>query len=474
MNKNSNISQNILNLAEKILPKIVTFNSRPSIVFIDFFRSYPRCGQRDRKLIIDIIYSILRHWESFSWIAIQKLNDKISFNRKLVLLGMLAIRKEWLTHFHFGNYNNLLNFAREQRTKDFFEWIRHYSHTCASQDENCWLLQTMHLFLDSFGKQILPDNVVMDLPNWILEELYGYWSQDFLMQLAFSMKFTAATDLRINILKIHREKMIQKLRTQGVDVSLGKYSDTAIRLTNKINLTSVFPISEGLFEIQDEGSQLVCQVVAPLRGEMIMDFCAGAGGKTLALAAMMRNTGKIFSIDQSAKRLARLKPRLERSGVQNVHSILIENENDVRLNRFIDKMDKVLVDAPCSGVGTLRRHPYLKSWYNTSSLKNFSERQLVLIKCAANFVKKGGKLIYATCSFLPQENEKVVDLFLKENKRFVLFDAMLPLKKQGIELPLLEQNSKNALRDISEKSLRLFPSVHMTDGFFVAVMTRIC
>jgi 16S rRNA (cytosine967-C5)-methyltransferase len=169
---------------------------------------------------------------------------------------------------------------------------------------------------------------------------------------------------------------------------------------------------------------------------MIVDFCAGAGGKTLALGAMMRSTGRLYAFDISERRLAKLKPRLARSGLSNVNPVLIDSEHDAKIKRLAGKIDRVLVDAPCSGLGTLRRNPDLK-W----------------------LVKKGGRLVYATCSILEAENEAVVAQFLADHPEFALVPARDVLAEQRIDLEMGDY-------------LSLWPHRHATDGFFAAVLER--
>jgi 16S rRNA (cytosine967-C5)-methyltransferase len=217
---------------------------------------------------------------------------------------------------------------------------------------------------------------------------------------------------------------------------------------------------EGGIEVQDEGSQLLCHLVAPKRGEMVVDFCAGAGGKTLALGALMRSTGRLYAFDISPKRLAGLKPRLARSGLSNVHPQRIEGVNDARVKRLADKIDRVLVDAPCSGLGTLRRNPDMKWRQTPKDVVELVEKQQSIITGAARLVKPGGSLIYATCSILEEENRGVAEGFLARHPQFALRPAGDVLKSERIGLDMKEY-------------FELWPHRHGTDGFFAAVFERV-
>jgi len=211
--------------------------------------------------------------------------------------------------------------------------------------------------------------------------------------------------------------------------------------------------------VQDEGSQLIGHLVAPRRSDMVVDFCAGAGGKTLLLGALMRSQGRLYAFDVSAPRLERLAPRLARSGLSNVHPQRLASERDTRVKRLAGKIDRVLVDAPCTGLGTARRNPDLKWRQRETDVGELAAKQARIVAAAATLVKPGGRLVYATCSVLPEENDEVVVDFLAAHPQFVRENAAAELARAGIEL------------DTGEK-LRLFPHKHGCDGFYAEVLTR--
>ena len=197
---------------------------------------------------------------------------------------------------------------------------------------------------------------------------------------------------------------------------------------------------------------------------MVADFCAGAGGKTLAIGAMMRNTGRLYAFDTAAHRLAKLKPRLARSGLSNVQAVAIDTETDARVKRLYGKLDRVFIDAPCSGLGTLRRNPDLKWRHGVDSVTRLSGIQANILNSAAKLVKVGGTVVYATCSVLPIENQNVVNAFLAENPNYALVDVTEALAVQNITLP--EGAAPAGM-------LQLLPHLHGTDGFFAACMKRV-
>jgi 16S rRNA (cytosine967-C5)-methyltransferase len=224
----------------------------------------------------------------------------------------------------------------------------------------------------------------------------------------------------------------------------------------------------GAFEVQDEGSQLLAMLVDAKRGEMVVDFCAGAGGKTLAIGAAMRSTGRLYAFDTSPHRLDALKPRLARSGLSNVHPAAIAHERDDRIKRLSGKIDRVLVDAPCSGLGTLRRNPDLKWRQSLELVEQMAVTQTAILQSAARMLKPGGRLVYATCSTMIQENEAIAQAFSAAHPDFVPVDAgeiLADLKVEGADK--LCSGGDNNLR-----YLRLWPHRHQTDGFFAAVWQR--
>ncbi|MBV9889775.1 MAG: RsmB/NOP family class I SAM-dependent RNA methyltransferase, partial [Rhizobacter sp.] len=223
-------------------------------------------------------------------------------------------------------------------------------------------------------------------------------------------------------------------------------------------------VESGLGEVQDAGSQLLALVVGARRGETVVDFCAGAGGKTLALGAQMRGSGRVYAFDVSGHRLAALQPRLARSGLDNVHPMQIASERDERVERLVGKVDRVLVDAPCTGSGTLRRHPDLKWRQDDASLAALAESQRSILAAAARLVKRGGRLVYATCSVLAAEGEEIASDFERAGGgAFVRVPAAEALRRAQVATP-------GSLVDGDR--LRLWTHRHATDGFFAALWRR--
>jgi 16S rRNA (cytosine967-C5)-methyltransferase len=297
-----------------------------------------------------------------------------------------------------------------------------------------------------------------DLPDWLYLRLVEQLGESATQSLAQAMNRPAPLDLRVNTLKGERDAVLATLAQDGIAARAGAYSPFAIRLAEKPALSRHPLFMQGLVEVQDEGSQLIGLLLAPRRGEAVADFCAGAGGKTLLLGALMANSGRLYAFDVSEKRLARLKPRLARSGLSNIHPVRIESERDARLKRLAGKMDRVLVDAPCSGVGTLRRNPELKWRQTPESIVELTQKQSAILAAAARLVRPGGRLLYATCSLLDAENDRIVDAFLAANPEFTLLSARAELAR--FNLP-----------EIGER-LHLLPPQHDTDAFYAALLVK--
>ena len=303
----------------------------------------------------------------------------------------------------------------------------------------------------------LPPAVKADLPDWLWERLAAACGEAEATAIAQGLLGAAPLDLRVNLARLTREEALARLGFEAVATPL---SPAGIRVKGKpaINRHALF--LEGGVEVQDEGSQLLAYLVAPRRGEMVADFCAGAGGKTLALSMLMHGTGRVYAMDVSEKRLRELSPRAARAGISNVHPIVLSSEGDVRAKRLAGKLDRVLVDAPCSGFGTLRRNPDLKWRHGPEAIAELAAKQARILNAAAKLLKSGGRLVYATCSILPDENEAVADAFAAGHPEFKSLSCTELLAVPRIGL------------DTGER-LRLWPHRHGTDGFFAAAFERL-
>lgn len=306
-----------------------------------------------------------------------------------------------------------------------------------------------------------------NLPEWLVAPLKAQLGDGF-WPLAESLQHAAPLDLRVNVLTDKRAEVKAELAKAGIPSVVTPFSPWGLRIEGKPALNKLDAFARGAVEVQDEGSQLLALLLDAKRGEMVVDFCAGAGGKTLAIGATMRNTGRLYAFDTSAHRLDALKPRLARSKLSNVHPAAIAHERDDRIKRLAGKIDRVLVDAPCSGLGTLRRNPDLKWRQSPQSVAELTAKQTAILQSAARLVKSGGRLVYATCSILPEENEAIAEAFAAANPDFEPVDAVELLRGLKVE----GANDLGAGGADASRYLRLWPHRHATDGFFAAVWNR--
>ncbi|MFZ3323921.1 MAG: RsmB/NOP family class I SAM-dependent RNA methyltransferase [Usitatibacter sp.] len=385
-----------------------------------FFRDNRNLGPRDRALVADTVYAALRRRRMLEHVT------PAATPREIALATLVKLQGIGVSQFE----------------------------SVLDGDERVWLGKLKALDIDA-----LPFELRADLPDWVIERLRKRMSDDEILALARGLQHAAPLDLRVNVLKAPREGVLDRLDFDKIPAEPTRYSPIGVRLREKPALNTHPMFLDGAVEVQDEGSQLLGLLVEPRRGEMVVDFCAGAGGKTLQLGAAMGSSGRLYAFDVSDKRLTNLAPRLKRSGLSNVHPQRIANENDAKVKRLRGKIDRVLVDAPCTGLGTLRRNPDLKARQDVTALAELNAKQRAILAAAASLVKPGGRLVYGTCSLLAEENEDIVTEFLASHPDFQLIPAGEILKRQGISLA-------------ASPYLHLYPHVHETDGFFAAVMER--
>jgi 16S rRNA (cytosine967-C5)-methyltransferase len=410
----------IVNWTEEVLREVLRFTGPADGALSYFFRTHPKIGSRERGVIAEAAYGVLRNKSVFTNFSESGTGSAM---RRLSLLGL----------------NDAVG-------ADAIGGL--------TEDEKQWLAR-----ISQIDRGTLPLLLRTNFPQWLLDKLIARYGEDEAIRIAEGLNRPASLDLRTNVLKCSRDDALAALHEASVACEPTPYAPLGIRLARKPALQNLNLFKEGAIEVQDEGSQLLSQLVGAKRGEMVVDFCAGAGGKTLALGAAMRNTGRLYAFDVSDKRLSKLKPRLARSGLSNIHPVLIAHENDIKVKRLAGKVDRVLVDAPCSGLGTLRRNPDMKWRQSEQSVAELNEKQHGILAGAARLVKPGGRLVYATCSILDEENEAIVAQFLATHADFSLVPVNDVLAEQKIALQTGDY-------------LRLFPHVHQTDGFFAAVLER--
>ncbi|MED5621178.1 RsmB/NOP family class I SAM-dependent RNA methyltransferase [Ideonella sp. BN130291] len=413
----------LLDLCTELLRQVLQFDMPADSVVSAYFRKHRDLGQRERHTLAETVYNVLRRRLLFQHLA---QGGPGSAERRLAILG-------W------------------QGGEGFLRGA-------LAEHEQQWLAKARAVDV----AQLQP-KLRHNLPDWLAQPLQQALPAEEFDALAASLNEPAPLDLRVNLLKAKRDEVQAALAAAGIDARPTPYSPWGLRVDGKPALNKLDVFSKGEVEVQDEGSQLLALLLAPKRSEMVVDFCAGAGGKTLALGAAMRNSGRLYAFDVSGHRLDALKPRLARSGLSNVYPAQIAHERDERIKRLAGKIDRVLVDAPCSGLGTLRRNPDLKWRQSPAAIEELREKQGAILASAARLLKPGGRLVYATCSLLASENEAIAQAFGAAHPDFQPVPAAQALERAQVA---------GAANLDTDGHLRLWPHRHGTDGFFAAVWEK--
>ncbi|MCE2964748.1 MAG: RsmB/NOP family class I SAM-dependent RNA methyltransferase [Alphaproteobacteria bacterium] len=399
-----------------------------------YFKNHRFVGSHDRNAITSLLYGIIRHYHRLSWHIHRAQVELTPRTLLLAYMALVAARPAgMITALYSG----------EQ-----------HSPAPLGDAENGLLKRLAGQQLE---QSTIPDAVRYECPDWLEATLLSRYGDDFVPLLA-SLRHEAGVDVRINPLRWTREEALREL--SGLKLSTTKLSPLGMRAQARFAYNQIAALQDGRLEIQDESSQICGLLVDAEPGMAVVDLCAGAGGKTLLLAALMQNKGRLVASDVNDKRLAQCEKRLKKAGVQNTQVRLADKrwrENNAA------KFDRVLIDAPCTGSGTWRRNPDARLRYNAVDLAEMVTVQRDLLRQGQKLVKPGGRLVYSTCSLLDAENEAQMAWFAGEYPGFVA-EPLAPIaEKQGLTGLALGQGAH---------SLQLLPHTHGTDGFFVSVWRR--
>ncbi|CAA7612905.1 RsmB/NOP family class I SAM-dependent RNA methyltransferase [Magnetospirillum sp. UT-4] len=409
-------------------------NARPADQVASFyFKGRRYIGAKDRRAVADIVWRVLRRKARIGW-WLEHLDFPVESRARV--LADLALSGQAAEPELFQGPHSAAPPGREE--KRMMEALRGK---------------------DLFHRD-MPAWVRGEFPEWLTPRLEALWGEAMVREVG-AMRDEAPLDLRVNTLKATRDEAVAALRADKLDPRPTRWSPLGLRLAERAPMVQMQAWRNGLVEIQDEGSQLVALLAEARPGMAVCDYCAGAGGKTLALAATMENKGRLVACDVAEWRVDKAGERFRRAGVHNVSRRVIEGAADKWIKRSAASFDRVLVDAPCTGTGTWRRNPDAKWQLTEQTLAELMESQRVILASAARLVKPGGRLIYATCSVLAEENETQMQGFLAAHPEYTvrpvpdLWPALV-----GTECP------------VTGPYLRLSPLAHGTDGFFAAVLER--
>lgn len=373
------------------------------------FKAHAKLGRRDRGLIAETVFDVLRnrrlygHWAQSLLGPLTHRLANLSLARRLDLPALAALGLQ--------EHSEMLQGLVQSPTTGLPPALR------LSQPD--WLYAGLQ---ESLARAMTPVQSVSaeidPTPSETTASDSAMSCSAAVDALGSALLEPASLDLRVNLLKSDLETVLKALAQEEIEAWPLPEVPTAIRVRGKPAIERMVAFDDGWFEVQDVGSQALVAFCGVKRGQTVVDFCAGAGGKTLAMAAQMRNRGQIFACDTSMARLTRMKPRLVRSGATNIQPFALESEGDARLGRLAGRADRVLVDAPCSGTGTLRRNPEIKWRLAESDIAELALKQGRILAAAARLVKPGGMLIYATCSLLTAENDAVAQAFAQTHPGF--------------------------------------------------------
>jgi 16S rRNA (cytosine967-C5)-methyltransferase len=405
-----------------------------------YFRRRRYIGAKDRAQIAGHVYDVLRHRAALDWWIARAGGGAVETRARSRVLAALSLidgrRRETLTALCDGGRFRPapLSPAEERLVRGLA------GHTLVHP--------------------AMPRAVANDLPEWLEPYLDRVFGQALEREMA-ALNSTAPIDLRVNLLKTDRAAARQALAAEGVEAAPTRWSPIGLRLFERAPLSGLAAFRDGLFDVQDEASQLAALLADARPGMRVVDFCAGTGGKTLALAAGMKNRGRLVACDVSARRLERAGRRLKRAGIGNVERRLLSSERDKWVKRHAQGFERVLVDAPCLGTGTWRRNPDAKWRAGPADLAELRDRQRRILRSAARLVRPGGRLVYATCSLLREENEVQAEDFLAAEPDFA------PLPASDVWRETIGGDAP-----FGDDYLFLTPALHGTDGFFVALFER--
>lgn len=408
-------AQWLLSLAA--LERVLEGGRPADAVLQQLFRDNRQCGSRDRALVSELVYRVLR--------------------------GMRRLQAQ------AGDDASPAMFAATALICEGFDTLR-------LQDWGLAGAEALAEKLRAFDPAALSDAQRGNVPD----DIHARWCRQYgdaeAEALAQALNGEASVDLRVNQIRADREQARRRLLEEGLPAEPTPLSPLGLRLSRRVPLQNSAAFREGWIEPQDEGSQLIALLLAARPGETIVDFCAGAGGKTLALGAQLQGQGELIACDISAARLQRLLPRLQRMGLGGVGIQPLRDEHDPVMSPYLGRADAVLVDAPCSGTGTWRRNPELR--LQQPDWAALQAQQRSILQAASRLLRPGGRLVYATCSLMAEENDEIVQDFLASSPSFELQSAQALLQPQGVPY--------------EGEVLRLLPHRHGTDGFYAAALCR--
>ncbi len=418
----------------EIIEKIDRSCSPSDKVITSYLRGRRYIGSKDRRYITETTFSVLRHTAHLNFWT------KAGSARERLVAYLAGVKR-----------------ISEASIEKLFDGKGYSPPPLNSTERNL----ASSLLTGGHGNDTPPLWVQTEFPEWLTEAMETYWANNFGEETE-ALNKPAPVDLRVNTLKADCGRALQILKNDGLEANPTPYSPVGLRLTERRNLQPTTAFKGGFVEIQDEGSQIIALLTDAKADHKTIDFCAGAGGKTLALAAAMKDGGPLLACDTDKARLDRLTPRLKRAGISNISRHTLLDKSDGWYEEHKQSAARVLIDVPCSGSGAWRRAPASKWRLTCEKLEEYRTLQSSILDQASGLVAPGGRLIYATCSVLPQENEIQISAFLERSATF----RTLPVSE-------VWQETIGDACPSSGPYLHLTPARTQTDGFFCAILERL-
>ena len=420
--------QSVIELIDRLGQSFSSEGASADVLLRQYFQTRRYAGSKDRRAVSRLYYQIIRHWGGLQ----QTCGNPDA--RRMVMAGLIYLHEADAGH-----------------VRELFSGQNHGPEALSTEEDT---------FLEKLLAQPFSD---MLYPDWMEKSLRGRFGEE-LEKAVSALNDRANVGLRVNLLKGDRAAAQKALAEAHIETAPGQWASTSLILEEQVQLRDLAAYKQGLIEVQDEAAQLAVELADIQPGQQVMDYCAGAGGKTLAAAAFMHNKGQIYALDVSKARLNELKPRAKRAGVHVVQTLLLGHspaKREKQLEEYVGKMDRLLLDVPCSGSGTWRRNPESKWRLSPEKLAEYCTIQKELLAEAWGYVKPGGRLVYMTCSVFPEENEEQINDFMTSTEGAKLLDYK----------DFISGNCPQSLSGLNG-TLQLSPHKHNCDGFFVAILER--
>lgn len=432
----------------ELLDNVLSSREPADSVVRDFYRKRHYLGSRDRRYVSETLFGILRNYRLLDSVA-RRAIPRGSTPQSLKIPSIALYAAYALRLLGEKSADLLPDISGLWR-------VAWFDVDCPGFLASMEAIDALQVAGTDSEKRLALET---SMPDAVVHEWMERFGEAEAGELCRALNLPAPTTIRVNSLKCTPEQCREELLAEGVATERTALSPVALILERRVNTLALSSFRRGYFELQDEGSQLIAMLLEPRPGSTIVDACAGGGGKTLHIAAMMENIGEVIAMDVGEQRLSNLRERAQRAGVTIARTLLVRHGGDVP-GSLVAHADAVLVDAPCSGVGTFRRNPGAKLKFSDDIVTALSHTQRDLLSRYADYVKPGGRLVYSTCTLLRRENEEIVERFIAAHPDFSFRSAPEILRSRGVATPG------------EGPFLMLLPHQTSTDGFFAAVMVR--